>query len=309
MPDVEFDPLVLFPEIGAIRSAVLGAEWEPVARYIDGWRGRDPQRVSLAAWTAAETAGAETLLVDQPPTQLTRTLVAILRIREAWLIRGDGPASTVDEQQWTGFRTKLVAAERELTELAATDPGDGLVASLRLISGRGLEVGLSESQRRYARLAAVDPDDVGAQSAHLQTLASKWLGSTELMFEFARTAFANGRPGSSAGRLIALAHREHWLDLVDEGSAYISGEHVQQELAAAADASVLHPDYEPGLRWVTDHSYFACLHSIGGRHDLARRHFEALGPCADLDAWQYFNDPRAAHDADRVRALSAVVGA
>ncbi|TNM38413.1 hypothetical protein FHP29_14220 [Nocardioides albidus] len=304
MPDIEFDPLVQFPEIGAIRSAVRAGAWEPVASYVDEWRVDDPQRASLAAWTVVETDGAEALLTAQPRTQLTRTLAAALRIQEAWQIRGSGRASTVSDEQWVGFRAKLVAAERELMELAAIDPRDGLVAYLRLTSGRGLGLGLSEAQRRYARLAAICPDYISAQMAHLQTLAPKWSGSTELMFEFARTAVKEGRPGSSAGRLVALAHLEHWLDLGDEGGSYVEREEVQQELVAAADASVFHPAYEPGLRWITDHSYFACLHAIGGRHDLTRRHFEALGPVADLDAWSYFADPRAEHDADRARALT-----
>jgi hypothetical protein len=309
MPDIEFDPLVQFPEMGAIRSAVLAGAWEPVARYIDSWRGTDPQRATFAAWTVSETDGAEALVAKQPSTQLTRTITALLRIQEAWQIRGSGRASTVSEQQWKGFRTKLVAAERELTELAATDPRDELVAGFRLISGRGLSVGLSEAQRRYARLAAISPDNIGAQSAHLQTLAPKWAGSTELMFEFARSAVKEGTPGSSAGRLVALAHYEHWLDLADEGGPYVSADEVQAELVAAADASVFHPDYEPGLRWISDHSYFACLHAIGGRHDLARRHFQVLDGVADLDAWQYFADPRAEHDADRDRALAQGAGA
>ncbi len=304
MSEVVFDPLIQFPELGAIRQATLAGAWEPVAGYIDSWRGEDPQRASFAAWTVAETEGVEDTLAAQDPTPLVRAVIAMLRIRHAWDIRGSGRASTVSEDQWDGFRAKLVEAERELVELAALDPGDELVAQVRLITARGLSLGLSEAQRRYARLAAVSPANIGAQTAHLQTLAPKWAGSNELMFEFARSAVRD-QPGTSAGRLVAIAHYERWLDLPsDESGPYAGTAEVQDEIVAAADASVFHPDYEPGLRWITDHSYFACMHGIGGRPDLARRHFEALGAVADLAAWRYLGDARAEHDADRAAALS-----
>lgn len=305
MSDLVTDPLVLFPELGALRAAVQAGAWQPVAEYVGGWRGHDPQRVSAGAWTVAESEGAEAFLAAQDRTPLARALTATLRIHQAWLVRGRGVASTVSAEQWTGFRDHLVAAERELVELAALDPDDPLVAGLRLVTARGLSLGLSEVQRRWARLAAVSPDDIAAQSAQLQTLAPKWAGSTELMFEFARACLAEGRPGSSAGRLVAIAHYEHWLDLpAAESDRYAASDPVQGELYAAANASVFHPDYDPGITWVTDHSYFACLHTLGARPDLARRHFEALGPTADLDAWKYLADPRAAHDLARARAFA-----
>jgi hypothetical protein len=304
MGTVEFDHHVYHPELGALRDAVARDDWEAVESYAETWRPVDPGRLSVAAWVVARSPGAAAFLERHAPSRRARTLRAAERIRTGWEIRTSQRADQVTEEQWAGFRAHLVAAEQELIELAATDPTDSLTACLRLTSARGLGLGVSECQRRFAHLAGLAAEHPEGQSAHLQDLAPKWYGSTDLMFGFARECLAQAPGGSSAVRLIAQAQLEQWLELDGEaGVAFLKEPTQHHELLRAASQSVLHDDYEGGIRWVTDHSYFAVVHSLAERHGAAAVHFEALGDVADEEAWNYFHDPRKAHRDQRYTAL------
>lgn len=305
MSSYEFDPTVHHPELGELSRAVGADDWGTVASYAERWRDADPARLTIAAWTISDHPRAEDFLARRAGDPLGDALRAHLRVKRAWDARTRRLAKDVSPEQWRRFRALLVEAEQVLVDLAAADPGDALVASLRLTTARGLSLGRAEAERRYARLATVSPHHVPGQSAQLQTLAPKWTGSTEVMFAFARSCTETGA-GTSAGRLVAEAQREHWLDLDDaEGTAFLRQPEAHEELRAAAMASVFHPDYRPGLNGVLDHSLFAMLHATAGRPQDAAVHFRALDGRADLDAWRYFGRPRAAFDEHAAAARRA----
>ena len=69
---------------------------------------------------------------------------------------------------------------------------------------------------RFAQVVRRHPTHLVAHQQMLQFLCRKWFGSTEEMFDFARTAAAKAPAGSLLPELVVVAHIEHWLDLPSE---------------------------------------------------------------------------------------------
>ena len=302
----EFHAATHHPEIATLRDLVATGAWAEVVATFAEWRREDAGAMTLAAEALYGGLGLPDLLRQHADEPLARSLQALVLIRQAWEARTRQPAADVTPEQWEAFRARLVTAEQTLVELAALDPSEPLVASLRLLTARGLGLGLSECERRYERVRSVAPDAVDAQSWHLQSLAPKWYGSNDLMLGFVEDTMARSTPGSHAGRLVAEAQIERWLELDgDEGVLYLAAGEQRDSLLRAEEHSVFHDAYDDGLQWVADHSAFALAHSLAGRPADAAPHFEVLGDYATDSVWRYVNDPGAWFVEFRNRALVA----
>lgn len=302
-----FSPEHAVPELRAVHAAVASADWSGLGA---AWARLDTLDLQAAgADIVVENVASATLLAAASAglgERLARALWCWARIREGWEIRSSARAEEVSADQWSGFREALIEAEIVLVELSAKDPADGLVATARLNTARGLGLGLSEGERRYRRVAAHHHDAVTPQSLHLQFLAPKWYGDRDRMLVFARERLAEAPPGSSAGRLVAEAHREMWVSEEDGGAAFFADPARREELLSAADSSVWHPEYGGGAFEVLDHSMFAVAHVLAGRHADAARHFTALGNRAARAAWAYYRDPEKAYAEARASSLGLV---
>jgi hypothetical protein len=302
-----FDQAAAFPELVELRESVRAADWTAIELFFAGLP--DVDMTAFAAHVVAEVTGAEEFLAELPPSPLARRLLAARLIAKAWEIRSAKRATHVRRDQFIGMRAQLLKAEPILLELTAEDPGDVVAWVFRLRSARGLEVGQSEARRRYDRLARFAPHSFAAQSQLVQQLCPKWSGSWEALHTFARECLDAAPAGSLSPAVVGEAHLEHFIELDGaEQTGYLRKVAVQQEIIAAADKSVLHPNFVGGYYWPRACGVFAVLFNKIGDHERAAACFRRLGDeVASEYPWQQlYAEPAAAFDSLRDKAFGGV---
>jgi hypothetical protein len=279
-----------YPEVAAAEDAIRAGDWPAFRACYDAvpkWQGRQ-----LIMGAANEVAGSETFLksvIERDPEDLVATTMYANRlINIGWEIRTDKRAKYVSAEQFAAFHKYLREAEQILIWVCARDPSFVPAWTNRLATSRGLELGQAETRRRYDHVARHDPHNMSAQNSLLQELCPKWHGSLEAMHAFASERAAAAPPGAHNAVLIVDAHVEHWASLPNtESETYFDRPNVRQEIMAAAERSVLHPDFDRGMGWVYPMSMFALGFCLISEWTLAKRCFLELGPYADDWGWQY----------------------
>ncbi|MFJ3925736.1 hypothetical protein [Streptomyces sp. NPDC090022] len=309
-----FEPTERVPALAALRSAVTDRRWDAVAAAFEALPDED-DRVQ-ACRTVAETPGAETFLrqvADQRPGDpLPRTLLAQRLVQAGWDVRTAARAEHVSRRQFDAFFAHLRQAEQLLIDVCAEYPAYGLAWYVRIITGRGLELGQSETRRRHDRLAEHHPHHYSGQLQLLQQLCPKWGGTWEAADAFVRDAVAKAPEGNPNGALVAVLQMEHYLELTEKESKQAAERHLRDpgrhaRLVDAARRSVLHPAFRPDSHQaVGAHSAFAAAHSVAGRPADAAPHFRALGDHASEFPWGYVGngDHEAAFVRHRKTALA-----
>ncbi|MFJ8765958.1 hypothetical protein [Streptomyces clavifer] len=303
----EFDPCVNIPSLADLRAAVRDNDWARTEAYFDFLDDESDRAIASGLFhdLGSSERFLERAVAENPGSPLARTLLAVRYVYVGWDIRSSYRAEHVSRDQFQEFHAWLRRAEGLLIDVCAEYPTYALAWAARLNTARGLELGGSEVRRRYERLAEHHPHHIYAQTSLLQQLCPKWGGSWEEAFEFARGCLRSAPAGSPAGRLVAEAHLERWLDdSGDNHSTYLRSAEVRDEIMAAADASVKHPDYRPGFHWVGDHNDFAGALSLGGHHREAAPFFRTLGDRATESPWGYAGDKRVQFLKHRKTALS-----
>jgi hypothetical protein len=306
-PARRFDQAAAFPELVELRESVRAADWTAIELFFAGLP--DVDMTVFAAKVVADVRDAELFLAELPPSPLARRLLGARLISKAWEIRSGARAQYVSREQFAGMRGELLKAEPILMELTAEDPSDVVAWSFRLTSARGLGLGQSEARRRYDRLARFAPHSFAAQSQLVQQLCPKWSGSWEALHTFARECMDNAPPGSLSPTAVGEAHVEHYFDLKGaEQTAYLTNVAVQQEIIAAADKSVLHPNFVGGYHWPRAYGVFAALFGKIGDHERAAMCFRRLGDeVASEYPWeQLYADPATGFDSLRDKAFGGV---
>ncbi|QUQ71447.1 hypothetical protein [Kutzneria sp. CA-103260] len=289
-----FDQAAAFPELVELRESVRAADWTAIELFFAGLS--DPDMTAYAVKVVADVVGAEEFLEQLPPSPLARRLLGARYISKAWEIRSAKRAQYVSHDQFAGMREQLCKAEPILLGLTAEDPSDVVAWSFRLRSARGLEVGQSEARRRYDRLARFAPHSFAAQSQLVQQLCPKWSGSWAALHTFTRQCMDNAPAGSLSPAVVGEAHLEHYWELDgEEQTAYLRRSAVQQEIIAAAEKSVLHPDFFGGYHWPQAYGVFAALFGKIGDRERAAACFRPLGDeVASEYPWQQlYADPAA----------------
>jgi hypothetical protein len=305
------DPFDTLPELTPLRQAALSGGWPETEAFFAGLDSAEKQ--SFAAGVLTDLAGVEGYLeraaTAAPEGPLARTLLAQRYINIGWDIRSGARAQHVSGSQFDQFHAWLRRAEMLLIEVCAEHPSYAPAWTARLMTARGLQLGQAEARRRYDRLAAHDPHHYPAQAQLLQQLCPKWGGSWDAAHGFARECAAAAPDGSHAGALVAVAHLEHWLELDGlEGTAYVRGLPVRDDLSFAAQVSVLHKEYRPGFHGIGAHGAFAFAFSLGGHFTEALPHFLELDDRASEFPWNYAGDPQATYVKYRKSALEKAWG-
>jgi hypothetical protein len=299
----------VIPELAEIRARTAARDYPGLSAALLTLHDRHDTLLAAGLQVAVEEPVLHDLALErlraQPDDILARALLAHSLIARGWTIRTGDRAQHVSEEQFKRFHDQLRDAEGVLIELCALEPGWTLPWYLRLITGRGLELGVSECRRRYDRLAEMDHEHYPAQAQLLQTLCPKWSGTWEDAFAFAHSC-ANAAPaGSPSHGLVADVHLEHWLSLgPQERVGYLRTPHVLRELKTAAAASVFHADYRPGFSWVRQYTAFAALFALAGDTDSAARLFAALGEVVEAGVWDYVRSDHQVLRAVRHKALT-----
>jgi len=138
-------------------------------------------------------------------------LNAMYLVKKAWEARGGGYAETVTRKNYELFSQFLREAKTEAEQSLSLNPN--YVQSYQALIR--ISLGLDSKQNAIEAFEAgklIEPQDSKIHFELLNALTKKWLGSTEEMFEFARSHYSEDRSSSLNG-LIAAAHIEHWIQL------------------------------------------------------------------------------------------------
>ncbi|MFJ1751331.1 hypothetical protein [Kitasatospora sp. NPDC088134] len=286
----EFDLLKAFPDLAALRDSAEQRRWEETAAFFAALTDPADRSTAMAVLPRTPETGAflQQVAADRPGETLPLVLQAHRYVRLAWEARGNGRAKYVSAEQAVVFRRRLTVADKLISEVLTRVPDNTDARRLSLITSRGLGLGLTRTRARYDCLAEQDPHDYEAQSQLLQQLLPKWGGSWNAAFAFARQCRAAAPAGALDPALLAQAHIERWLNVGGKKDpAHLHRPETVDELVDAARASVLHPDFRGGYRFLEAHGLFAATFGLAGRHDLAAPHFHALNGYADEAPWDY----------------------
>lgn len=303
MPPTTTDKLdadAAYPEVVALRPALRDHDWAALsAVFADADAATTTQLVgAVAAWGGAENL-LQPRLQREPADRLAQTLFGAALVHKGWRIRTRATADWVTDDQFARFHDHLRRAERILIDVTARWPDDVAAWTQRITLSRGLGLGLAETRRRYDRLARHEPHHLAAQAEMLQQLCPKWGGEWAAVDAFARDCTEVAPPGAPQAVLIAQAHRERGMEYDDLRGLrdYLRTADVSEEIHAAADRSVRHPDFRHTIGWVRVRSTFALVFHLMGEHPAAREQFEALGPHGDPtvfgDSASWFAEARA----------------
>ncbi|WP_155371979.1 tetratricopeptide repeat protein [Catellatospora vulcania] len=286
-PEITIDPFLGDADARRLSMHLGNRDWAAARAIV---MNPDPVLHGYYAGIASTKSGLMEWIDDavrsDPDPTVPLLVKGLAAISWAWDARGSGYASSVTEEGWKLFRQRLVLAENCLDEVLDRDPGNvkALAGLITLASARSK--GLAEIQRRFDAVIAIDPTNESAHATMLQAVCRKWSGSSELMFRFARERAA-AFPGTGLPGLIAEAHIEEWLSRKKEDE-YLEQREVGDELVAAAESSIWHPDYRrtPNTPYVWN--AFAMAFALGDHFTEAERCFALIGDAfVTDDPWYY----------------------
>jgi hypothetical protein len=295
----------MYPPLVAIREAWQARDW-PLLR--DRLNELDLSGLSACLWEIAEDELALGFIAgiqaSDPDDLLAATTLASAIIAAGWRIRTGYGAEYVSQLQFNAFHDHLRRAEHLLIDITARDPGSAIAWEKRLTTVRGLQLGQNEARRRYDQLAKTNPHHLPAQRQFLQQLCPKWSGSLAAMHAFAEDCAAKAPPGAHNAAVVVDAHYEHRATLEGKtATAYWTGAEVRRSIRAAAERSVLHPQFAQTWGWVRVASEFACVLSEIEDYGAAAHCFRLLGPFV-VDNQSYYADPRKVFLGLRAKALA-----
>ncbi len=236
-----------------------------VAEACASWSGEPPR--FLAAWERAEPDSAALHLIQ-----------GLHGIKWAWKARG----ASWKPKDYPEFQRRLEAAEAQLSRAAAKVSRDPTAWSGLIHVARGRSRP-SDGHRAFERVLERTPDHYPAHEAMLFLLMSKWHGSTEKMFDFARRTAAGARPGSVLPALLVDAHLEQSHEVWREkgksaGKGYWKEPSVRDEVHSACLKVFAPGAHKVAMLTPMARAKFAWALWMCGDHRAAAEQMQIIGP-------------------------------
>jgi len=185
---------------------------------------------------------------DDPETAAdVLALLGTTLVERAWLVRGNGLASTVSGKSFGHFHTLLEEADHALVEALRLVPGHPAAATKRLATALGAGAPEDEWWERFGVARQVRPTLYPAHRLMLTSRCAKWYGSDEAMFRFAREVAAAAPPGDPVVAMLPLAHIEYFCAMgirLPQGSDFANAPDAVRERQADVGAVI-----EASRRW------------------------------------------------------------
>ncbi|MEO3744006.1 DUF4034 domain-containing protein [Plantactinospora sp. B5E13] len=278
------------PAARHLRTALERRDWVTARDFLNTVTHPDDRAFYLGICAGVDDVQdwIEEWIKAEPHSTLPLLVRGCHAVYWAWEARGGATASNTSQRQFEGFFDRLRLAENCLDEVVERDPDDTTAWTFLVTSARGRQVGRDEAMHRFDQVVRRHPTHQVAHQQMLQFLCRKWSGSTEEMFDFARTAAEKAPVGSLLPELVVVAHIEHWLDLPsEEKDPYIMSPQVRAELRAAAGKSIWHPDYRRRPGWPSPFNSFALAFSFAEDYPAAAAVFDVIGDRVTDWPWYY----------------------
>lgn len=228
-----------------------------VVEACSDWSADAPQ--FLAAWEQAEP--------DSAAFHLVRGTHAI---KWAWSARGAGWTP----KDYPEFQRRLEFAEAQLLHATSKAPRDPTAWANLIVVARGRSRP-EDGRRAFSQAVERSPDHYLAHSAMLINLMSKWHGSTEEMFAFARATAARAKAGSVLPVIVVEAHLERSLEVwrdTGKGGKQAAAEYWKS------------PAVQAEVRSACAKTFGGGAHKVGMLTPMARAKFAwALWKCGDRE--------------------------
>ena len=275
----------------ALTDAVRADDWEAFKAALAPF---DLGRDSYVLGELADLGGVQNWILQaadgDKEYRATALLVAGARnIVWGWEARTGAYAKDVNRDQWRLFHERLETAEEQLLEAAELQPEWTAPWRRLLTSGRGMSLGPVVNRTRRDAALCRDPLDLATHVEWVSYLQPRWSGEPGQALSFARRAFGRAPEGHPLGCVIATAYIEEWMES-GRGDC-LKKPTVQGDLRAAAEHSILHPDYVRTTGWQNQFNTFAMALSLAGERPTARRVFRALDGAFTRGTWSYLARP------------------
>jgi hypothetical protein len=312
IPDLPVDELMGDAAAHHFKAQLAEGRWQEFHDFLDGITDWDDRHFYLDRLASIEDRPEwiDEWIAARPASAIPVVFSGIHRVDWAWQARGGGRARTVERDAWPVFHGRLVEAERELARAAALDPADPTPYVRGMHVAMGLSLGQAEIRRRFGEVMRRHRWHQAAHAVMVQAIARKWAGSSEAMFEFARSVAAEAPEGSPVHKVIAIAHVEQWLDLPETSAdgtelmkVYFRREEVKAEVRAAAEHSIRSPRYQPGRLTPVDRNIFAMCFWLMHDYPAQLEQMRLIGRFNQSYPWAYQGKPGWAYERARVRAL------
>lgn len=175
---------------------------------------------ALAKAATGGSAGIEALLAEDPHNPDLWLWLGRTRVEEAWRIRPDARARSVQAAGYTAYSKRMKAAREPLMTAAELFPDDPVPWESMMWLALGLDLDRADKDALWEQAHRRWPTLFGAHVARVVTLSPQWGGMMEEMFDFARVSMSTASREDPRAALIPLAYFEYF---VQERSGIIRG--------------------------------------------------------------------------------------
>lgn len=210
---------------------------------------------------------------SEPESHLANLVRGVNCAKWAWVARG----ADWTPKNFGTFQSRLMDAEGWLQKAVSLNATDPHAWSWLVWCAIGLQLPEEEAVRRAKEAITRARSSRQPYSILLQKLASKWGGSEERMFEFARKSVARAAPGSTVHTLIVEAHLEAAATAARERGdsdfkPYFANAKVKEEIVGAARRCFQPGAYRPNMDSPWARQYFAfALWQAGAKVEAAEQ--------------------------------------
>ncbi|GLW30144.1 DUF4034 domain-containing protein [Actinoplanes regularis] len=285
----KIDPTLGDPRARALLTALRTADRATVREIFTATT--DPDERAFLMVAADDVPGVQDWIgqwiADEPESTLPVLIRGCHAVSWAWEARGSRRANVTSKSSFQEFFRRLRIAENCLDEVIERDPDEVLAWTWLTTSARGRQIPAEQAAARFREVTKRAPFLLHAHEQRLQYLCRKWFGSHQEMFAFAREATASAPAGHPLPGVLASAHIEYWLDLpAGQDDTYMTTPAVRADLIAAAEKSVLHPDFVKVAGWATRANTLAMALHMGQEFAHAARVFDVIGD--NVTEWPWF---------------------
>ncbi|MBA9004388.1 MULTISPECIES: hypothetical protein [Thermomonospora] len=246
---------------------------------------------ALAKAAAGGSQGIEALLAEDPRNPDLWLWLGRTRVEEAWRIRPDARARSVQAAGYTAYTRRLKSAHDPLLRAAELFPDDPVPWESMMWMVLGLDVGREEKDALWMQAYRRWPTSYGAHAARVVTLSPQWGGTTEEMFDFARIGMSSASLEDPRAALIPLAYFEYFVQersgIIRGHSSWFGSEECREVETAARGWFEGHA---PHPRTIEAHNMFGAAFYLADARRPARQHLiRTYGRPSGLP-WRYLGD-------------------
>jgi len=285
-----WDP-ILDRAVEAVRDRYLRAG---VALLADS--RADPEVRSLRVEALSKAAvglsqGIEALLAEDPRNPDLWLWLGRTRVEEAWKIRPDARARSVQASGFTAYTKRMRSAHEPLLRAAELFPADPVPWESMMWMALGLGMDRENKDALWEQVYRRCPTLFGAHVARVVTLSPQWGGMKEEMFDFARVAMSTASQEDPRAALIPLAYFEYFVQersgIIRGASSWFSADEIREVQNAARGWFEGH---RPHPRTIQAHNFFGAAFYLADARRPARQHLIRTYGRPSGRPWSYLGD-------------------